>query len=413
MLLPNTSGSTRIDIVECSRNAGGITSTENRNIFNTSTGLFSATSVTKTTKDSLSYRIRTGTPGAGFPGTAQGWLPLAVASVPTGTSVWDTVTVWDVRPLVSDRVGIASSYAVNPKVRGHLDATTYPNIVGTMDVVFQGRKIGGQLLRGSPGTDHAYFDQSDTANCSPSFSITADDNSLYTLYLVVPFGLPRWARYTDYGTGYRNPRSPCGIPILSSVLPNSNGVAATNIYLPLALGFGAASDPNAVAVVTNMKKSAAPTFTMVGDHVKWTDDAPGSTYTSGNTLLAGTATGLAYVAFAVTAGTWFPASASEVDLHFGMSYTVGNTQNQTMTNKSSAGPATSAPALCIQSSGESFIPVVATYHTVVDCVMKGVSTANNGAATQNVTATAYGFGASNADTTLDLTGLQVTGYRIF
>src|ERR1700729_3903361 len=90
----NSSGQTRIDVIECQNLVNATAETDNRDIFNPSTGAFNATTVSKAVKGYLTYRVRAGTPGSGFPGTAAGWLPLAVASVPTATTTNDTICFW-------------------------------------------------------------------------------------------------------------------------------------------------------------------------------------------------------------------------------------------------------------------------------------------------------------------------------
>jgi len=115
-LTPNASGSTRIDIIECQRvqNDPATKEVDNRDIYDVATGLFNATTVDKAYRDGLTFRIRTGTPGGGFAGvgTVSGWLPMTVCRVPNGTVSWDTVDLWDVRPLASD-LEFLSGAAIN------------------------------------------------------------------------------------------------------------------------------------------------------------------------------------------------------------------------------------------------------------------------------------------------------------
>lgn len=254
----NTTGSIRIDVVECSRvQPDSVIESDSRDVFNTVTGLFTAATVNKVTAAQMQYRIRLGTPGSGFPGTAQGWLPLAVASVPPGATTWSTpgalVTLWDVRPLIEDRIfgisnvsqdlprrtkllysassGTGSQYLVN----GIIEATSG----------VQGRRVGGRMQRGSPGVDAlGTVDFSDPANQEAGLSLAGANPALIYHYLCTPFGLPRWARYTDASSGALFPRSPRGIPLVSKVPPSHvYGLSTALITLPPVFGFDSEATP--------------------------------------------------------------------------------------------------------------------------------------------------------------------------
>jgi hypothetical protein len=65
---------------------------------------------------------------------------------------------------------------------------------------------------------------------------------LYYVYLLTPFGLPKWARFTDAAVGVRQARSPRGIPIVSAVGPaHSYCVPSAPITFPAVFGFNGAS----------------------------------------------------------------------------------------------------------------------------------------------------------------------------
>lgn len=92
------------------------------------------------------------------------------------------------------------------------------------------------IRRGSPGTDGDFLNLADSVNQDTGTPLTEPWTAgvIYQyLYLMFPFGLPRWARYTDSGSGSRVPRSPRGIPVCSTVPPNplTNEPSAT-IGLP-------------------------------------------------------------------------------------------------------------------------------------------------------------------------------------
>ncbi len=246
----NSSGSIRVDVIECQRQQDPNPETDSRDIFNPTTALFTATTVTKTTGDTMLYRVRAGTPGAGFPGVVSGWLPLTVASVPTGTTTNDTITFWDVRPLISDRPNGSSnqSYDLPRRTTLHYSTTAtgavgvpFP-VSGVAEVINQGRRVGGRLLSGAPDSNDSnlYVDFVDPDNQESGFGTSGSGIAYF--YFLTPFGLPRWALYSNATSGVRYPRSPRGIPIVSKSGPrHAYGYAAFPIVLPAVYGFAGVS----------------------------------------------------------------------------------------------------------------------------------------------------------------------------
>ena len=230
-------GATRIDVVECQISAVALTATDNRDIFNPVTGLFTATVVTKETQLKLSYRVRAGVAGGGFPGTTLGWLPIAVISVPAAAPNVDTMTFWDVRPLVSDRTfGPSAITLVRPRVgdRSMFNATALVTATGLIDATFDGYHMGGRLRSGSAGVADA--DNINVAlanNQEPGIVFTP--NRPWYLYLLFPYGLPRWARYNGSALP-RVPRNPKGIPVVSMIAPDTDGLPTAAITPPTATG---------------------------------------------------------------------------------------------------------------------------------------------------------------------------------
>lgn len=322
----NTSGSIRIDVVECARaaDADTVLETDNRDIFSTSTGLFTPQLVVKASEARLQYRVRQGTPGLGYPAAQAGWLPLCVVSVPDGATSNDDCTFWDVRPMVHDReFGVANLARSFPntirnflRVDDSYNAGSGPGGLvanGIVEATLNGRRIGGAMRRGSPGTDADLVDLFDGANQSPGFSFPHP--GLYHLYLVTPFGLPRWARYTDSSSGIRKPRSPRGIPVLSLVTPRTNGKPSSAIVLPTDTGLGSQS-LDAVCVFTGAGDSALTTLNggvVDGDriHLCNTRESTNETSHSGSSIL-----------FTLTAGTHYPAHAKSVFVRFFLGYSV-------------------------------------------------------------------------------------------
>ena len=246
----NASGSTRIDVIECTVNPV-ISETDTRDIFNPATSLFSPVSVTKAVQYQLTYRVRLGNPGSGFPVPVSGWLPLAVASVPTGTTTNDQITFWDVRPLVSNRVfqpyNLRKNVAYLDRADFGIDVKSAPGHAYLTGDVFGNScdslgnkgglyRTGGDLYRGTPGTSLGQgIDLNDTANQSGALG-----TGVAYLWLLEPFNLPRWARYTDASTGSRQPRSPRGMVVISPVAPivGTDNSPASAITLPASTGLG-------------------------------------------------------------------------------------------------------------------------------------------------------------------------------
>jgi hypothetical protein len=240
----NPAGSARIDVIECQVNPDVTVETDSRDIFDVTTGLFTAALVTKVNEDQLTFRVRAGVAGAGFPGAVAGWLPLVVASLPPATVNNDTITFWDVRPMLADRERQPMNATTLQRVSdldyvwirtaGPIFATS-----GRATASFAGRRVGGILRRGSPGVDANSLDFAAVANQQLAPLVEGVDTEAF-LYLLFPFSLPRWARYTD-APGARLPRAPLGIPLLSSVVPDNTGAPSAAIAFPAVFGFAGAT----------------------------------------------------------------------------------------------------------------------------------------------------------------------------
>jgi len=302
-------GATRIDVVEVQINSVALVVTATRDIFNTSTGLFTATTVTKETSKQLTYRVRQGTAGGGFPGTVNGWLPICVASVPNTSTTNDTVTFWDVRPLVTSRVremaNISYDWPVALRNDFLIDDKTSAGqmrLTGQFRSAFGAYEMGGKLLRGTPGTDNAWCDLQDAANLAAGFSYSGTGWAY--AYLVTPFGLPRWARYTDGPSG-RVPRSPLGIVVVSATAPNHRtGKASAAIALPTSTGLGG-SDSSAILVTAFRVLSGTPGGLICDGKTVWfRQNLEIIVNGSGISASGGT--------FTLTEGTHYPANAKAI-----------------------------------------------------------------------------------------------------
>lgn len=324
----NASGSIRIDVIECRVNPTDLTINDNRDIFNPSTGLFVAGSVVKERKGHLEYRVRLGTPGGGFPGTVQGWLPLAVASVPDATTTNNTINFWDVRPLLSDREFAPSAntrdlpYMKQCMFNLFTHGTGVGVMQGQIDVSYGGRRLGGILRTGSSTllAEFDFFACGQTFNREPGFVAPAP--GFVYLYFLVPFGLPRWARYT-IGPAGRVPRSPRGIPVLSTTPPNSlRGTPSSPIALPTATGF-AGSTSNGVCGASLITIAAGP-----GDAVDMSGDGRAITIGSGpifyfGHLAVAGVNSLGKCRFTLTPGVDYPVNARALYVTASLSIVTG------------------------------------------------------------------------------------------
>lgn len=320
LLIPsNAGGSPQISIVECSWSAI-TTETDNRDIYDPSTDTFSATLVTKVRAGALTFRVRTGTVGGGFASvlTASGWLPLAIASMPAGGSDCDDATFWDVRALVSDRqFGSTKMTHDLPKNLGQFGATVFDTGVASFYGVFEktinGRRYGGRIRPGVPLTDANFIDLMDTANVANGQ--VPGNNVYWYVWLLAPFGLPRWARYTDGPSG-RVPRSPRGIPVVSSVDPDKKGSPTAAVALPTSTGLGGSTSDAALVACGRTDGSGTITGTVM-------DGKEQAFHTNFVTINAGTS-GILSGAWTLTDNTDFPASARAIRARINVSRQVAD-----------------------------------------------------------------------------------------
>jgi hypothetical protein len=302
-------GSTRIDVVEC-QPVLTVEQQSNRDIFDMVTGGFTSALVNKLQAGHLVYRIRTGTAGNGFPGLSAGWLPIAVCSVPAGAANWDAVTVWDVRPLVSDLAdgpfqnirqekGIART-----EVYSDVATAGQTRLYGTSEGVYRQWKAGGRLL--SLGLQ--YVDIRASANWANSFAgFPTAALSPWTLYAVFPFGLPRWVRYST--TAPRVPAGQRGILAITSVSPQYDGrpAAAGLVSSPAVTGLLDPAGLDAIALVSGRcNATGLPLGVSVASGTTTLLDVVASP--SANPIPINTATGT-YAEWDLTAGVHFPGNA--------------------------------------------------------------------------------------------------------
>jgi hypothetical protein len=230
---PNTSGSTRVDIVEC-QCADVHLSSENRDIYDQISGLFAPALVYKTMAARFTYRLRQGTPGAGLPAMVAGWLPLMVAVVPNGVTTWTSaVKCYDVRPLISESANGAVR-AVDAPYQTKCFMALHPgstHLDGYCASTYSWFKAGGALSSGG----NYFADLGAAAQFASGFS--APTNGPVYIYACFPAGLPRWVQY-DSSLNF--PNGMRGILQFSTVHPYFyKGQSQSAFVLNSALGLGA------------------------------------------------------------------------------------------------------------------------------------------------------------------------------
>ncbi len=293
--LPFTSnaggGAPRWDVVEC-QPVDTTLAQESRYIFNPGTGIASPEIVDKIRAMRLTYRVRIGTPGGGFPGLAAGWAPLAVVCAPAGSSSLLTSDVWDVRPLVRERVRrsfpvdqvTGEGYAPNTVADYRMQTATINRWAGASEAEFNGYVAGGQLLRSTPCQLSQFGDTAPTGGRYAAFNIDLSDNqSNYVpganapFYLVAlfPYLLPRWQRYSQTAVGSgRVPTGPRGILVATNTVPKTNGIV-TGVAMPAAAQFGGGSAfAGAVLSASQFNGTALQPGSAAGRVHEWTYGYP-------------------------------------------------------------------------------------------------------------------------------------------
>lgn len=250
----NASGSSRLDIVECSV-VDTVLESDTRGIFDTTTRDFDPQSVDKVLAPQLSYRIRNGVAGSGLPAVASGWLPLAVVCVLPSAVGFTQCEMWDVRPLVSDRVKF-SDPPLDPGnvARSHyrqLDGYWSCRLLGLNGYAaskFNGYIAGGDLIANTafPIADQGNSPSGLSLNYVPSQTpgLAMPSGGVIHVAALFPGGLPRWVKYIDPGsvspTGSRIPYGPRGLLVVTAAQPDRSGYFS-GVMPPAASGFTVAA----------------------------------------------------------------------------------------------------------------------------------------------------------------------------
>lgn len=233
-------GGTRIDVIECQRTES-VVETQSRDIYDPATGLFTAANVTKVVKQSLTWRIRTGVPGNGYPGSVSGWLPVAIASVPNTATTWNDVILWDVRPLAQDLTS-GPAQVSNSWPTLHRTWNTQVNEgAGARLSGLATSTIGAYLAGGELGPSGAGYTNGQIPIQAADFlegGFVATNNRPWYLWAMYPHGLPRWCRYSPASSLVRVPLTPRGVLVFSQKAPTDGRMlASAAITLPTSLGF--------------------------------------------------------------------------------------------------------------------------------------------------------------------------------
>lgn len=231
VLSPNPAGSVRVDVVEFSR-VDETFAIENRDIYNESTRVFDAVSVPKIVGSRLVFRVRQGVPGAGYPGHASGWCPLAIACHAPGSTTNDNVEFFDVRPLVSDRENLTIG-TLGYDWRDSTYAGALNDLKGVVSAFLDGVRVGGAL--GTSEVNAAAFSPVSAVNQVSGFAIPGGSQFIY-FYMLFPEGLPRWARYFPAASGVRLPSDFKGIPVAALTAPTKLSVSSSNLLPPASTG---------------------------------------------------------------------------------------------------------------------------------------------------------------------------------
>ena len=313
-------GSPRWDVIEC-QPVDTVTAQESRYIFNPATGIASSQLVDKVKAGRLTYRVRLGVVGSGFPGLAAGWMPLAVCCAPAGSTSLLTSDVWDVRPLVRERVrylpvdaatGVGYGPIVQSEYRFRDAATATANQwIGTSEASFNGYQAGGRLERSTPSTLAQFGGTGVTGGRAGLFNADlADNQSAYTLaanarlnlVAIFPSLLPRWQRYSQVAVGAgRVPNGPRGILVATTAQANAAGII-TGVAMPTAAVFGAGTSAGVLVAGARCNAGSSPQ----------TATGSAADHYTGSQAVAASSIGVEDIDWDLTANQLFPLSARRI-----------------------------------------------------------------------------------------------------
>lgn len=291
-------GATRIDVIECRRTTQ-VLETDNRDVFDNTTGTFVPVNLNKVQAARLVYRVRSGVPGSGLPASVQGWLPLCVAVVPSSATSVDTCDFYDVRPFVKDRIAAPTDQQtiVNP-IEPQSSMTFREASIPTTVQPHAGRIMSNIGMYRAGGV--MAFDLSVSANWGPGFTPAA--NAIWYLYAVFPGGLPRWVKYA-VSPNPRIPDGPLGVLCVTDTLPDISGInALTNVSPPASTGLTTAGP--AAPLLAGYCQSDGSSIVPFGTALM-----AGRSYNYAGRTVAATVTNSSQDIWRLTPGTHFPRGA--------------------------------------------------------------------------------------------------------
>ena len=323
---PNPAGSRRIDVIEC-QPTDELVETATREIFDITAGGFNPALVEKVRRRRMTYRIRLGTAGAGYPGSAVGWLPLAVSSAAAGATDWDDCIVWDVRPLLADFEFAPQQISRQLANVGkqHVSTEAVPVAAPSVEMRLRGQVevyLGGFLAGGvlNQDADIGWIDILDSDNQAGGGAFLA--SRPWYVWACFPHALPRWCRYTPATSGQRIPGPLRGIPVVAAIGASTmNGLPVfPGITLPPVLGLGGGPTFSAVMLVAGLcsPDPAEPFGIEVDGHVTRHVFFPGTaTVTEAPTVVTGDR-----ATYTLVDGIDVPANARAVWVRFSFEITM-------------------------------------------------------------------------------------------
>ena len=208
----NSSAYPRCDVIEV-QVIDVLQSSQSRDVFDETTGLFSPSILPKVRGADLTYRVRLGTPGS-CPGFAAGWTPIGLAIVPN-TGVLTAVDFYDVRPLVRERLhgyGASSQLGVHAPVQQQAKSI-YCNksagFSGFGEVDYMGIRLGGAVNANTPLSADGAAVALGAGNYVNGVSFSPVSRDLLVLGVWMPlFGstTPGFHRFCRYSQGTVNGR---------------------------------------------------------------------------------------------------------------------------------------------------------------------------------------------------------------